>query len=118
MTDPHVPAPKDDRISAAKADFKRMILWIALAGIVVTAAALWYLSLFGPPRTHLVVATVAGVFVSVMLGCGLFAAAFYRSEEHTSELQSLMRISYAVFCLKNKKQTYTTYSRNNTQLSE
>src|SRR3546814_2578563 len=28
-----------------------------------------------------------------------------RSEEHTSELQSLMRISYAVFCLKNKKST-------------
>src|SRR3546814_4958000 len=27
----------------------------------------------------------------------------YRSEEHTSELQSLMRISYAVFCLKNTK---------------
>src|SRR3546814_3189303 len=31
--------------------------------------------------------------------------ALARSEEHTSELQSLMRISYAVFCLKNKKQT-------------
>src|SRR3546814_3548652 len=30
----------------------------------------------------------------------------YRSEEHTSELQSLMRISYAVFCLKKKKKTY------------
>src|SRR3546814_9353485 len=30
-----------------------------------------------------------------------------RSEEHTSELQSLMRISYAVFCLKKKKQTKT-----------
>src|SRR3546814_8719298 len=30
-----------------------------------------------------------------------------RSEEHTSELQSLMRISYAVFCLKKKKQIYT-----------
>src|SRR3546814_9628124 len=29
--------------------------------------------------------------------------AFMRSEEHTSELQSLMRISYAVFCLKKKK---------------
>src|SRR3546814_6117866 len=28
-----------------------------------------------------------------------------RSEEHTSELQSLMRISYAVFCLKKKKKT-------------
>src|SRR3546814_8072137 len=34
-----------------------------------------------------------------------------RSEEHTSELQSLMRISYAVFCLKKKqKQTYTHIS--------
>src|SRR3546814_3441882 len=30
-----------------------------------------------------------------------------RSEEHTSELQSLMRISYAVFCLKKKKQRTT-----------
>src|SRR3546814_2608662 len=33
------------------------------------------------------------------------AAAAPRSEEHTSELQSLMRISYAVFCLKKKKNT-------------
>src|SRR3546814_8129518 len=31
-----------------------------------------------------------------------------RSEEHTSELQSLMRISYAVFCLKKKKITFST----------
>src|SRR3546814_7298630 len=31
-----------------------------------------------------------------------------RSEEHTSELQSLMRISYAVFCLKKKKQNTNT----------
>src|SRR3546814_1289702 len=34
--------------------------------------------------------------------------AIQRSEEHTSELQSLMRISYAVFCLKKKKKS-TTY---------
>src|SRR3546814_6923389 len=34
---------------------------------------------------------------------GPVAARDQRSEEHTSELQSLMRISYAVFCLKNKK---------------
>src|SRR3546814_3350619 len=33
-----------------------------------------------------------------------------RSEEHTSELQSLMRISYAVFCLKKKKQPTCTKS--------
>src|SRR3546814_6892642 len=32
-----------------------------------------------------------------------------RSEEHTSELQSLMRISYAVFCLKKKKQIKKLY---------
>src|SRR3546814_10224520 len=37
-----------------------------------------------------------------------------RSEEHTSELQSLMRISYAVFCLKKKK----TKRQNNTQHHE
>src|SRR3546814_5547217 len=38
-------------------------------------------------------------------------AAMLRSEEHTSELQSLMRISYAVFCLKKKKESrgYTTH---------
>src|SRR3546814_4494033 len=34
-----------------------------------------------------------------------YPVGYYRSEEHTSELQSLMRISYAVFCLKKKKQT-------------
>src|SRR3546814_5810427 len=34
---------------------------------------------------------------------GLSLLAWIRSEEHTSELQSLMRISYAVFCLKKKK---------------
>src|SRR3546814_2435793 len=38
-----------------------------------------------------------------------------RSEEHTSELQSLMRISYAVFCLKKKKLS-TTYMTRRTQL--
>src|SRR3546814_8653548 len=36
-----------------------------------------------------------------------------RSEEHTSELQSLMRISYAVFCLKKKKHRNTTRNRQN-----
>src|SRR3546814_4266949 len=34
-----------------------------------------------------------------------------RSEEHTSELQSLMRISYAVFCLKKKKNSYKKYKQ-------
>src|SRR3546814_927856 len=39
-------------------------------------------------------------------------AAIGRSEEHTSELQSLMRISYAVFCLKKKKHITYTYPTN------
>src|SRR3546814_9944966 len=38
----------------------------------------------------------------------LVEAQLARSEEHTSELQSLMRISYAVFCLKKKNQTKLT----------
>src|SRR3546814_3870551 len=45
-------------------------------------------------------------FIGAALALGLLGtamAATNRSEEHTSELQSLMRISYAVFCLKKKK---------------
>src|SRR3546814_7529004 len=48
-------------------------------------------------------------------------AYYERSEEHTSELQSLMRISYAVFCLKKKKnntnpRSHHIYNRTNTTL--
>src|SRR3546814_9753427 len=47
---------------------------------------------------------------------GLATMSVARSEEHTSELQSLMRISYAVFCLKKKKKTHkpthTLYKHN------
>src|SRR3546814_7441667 len=41
------------------------------------------------------------------LGAHSFVGALQRSEEHTSELQSLMRHSYAVFCLKKKKSKTT-----------
>src|SRR3546814_6567143 len=40
---------------------------------------------------------------------GVHVSTHFRSEEHTSELQSLMRISYAVFCLKKKKTRDTTH---------
>src|SRR3546814_9566445 len=60
----------------------------------------------------LVVYIVLGVFAikrgrtkAVKAACYVAALATFRSEEHTSELQSLMRISYAVFCLKKKKHT-------------
>src|SRR3546814_4417091 len=41
-----------------------------------------------------------------------------RSEEHTSELQSLMRISYAVFCLKKKKKNKKTHQKEKMQNNE
>src|SRR3546814_3422384 len=47
------------------------------------------------------------VIVRVFLGAERARLDPVRSEEHTSELQSLMRISYAVFCLKKKIVTYT-----------
>src|SRR3546814_8197685 len=43
------------------------------------------------------------------LGEILLLQQFLRSEEHTSELQSLMRISYAVFCLKKTHKVYKSY---------
>src|SRR3546814_10260855 len=51
-----------------------------------------------------VIAYIAGWLALVPIVAMALMAAAGRSEEHTSELQSLMRISYAVFCLKKKKQ--------------
>src|SRR3546814_8053827 len=45
----------------------------------------------------------AGLILSVIVAALAILATCIRSEEHTSELQSLMRISYAVFCLQKKK---------------
>src|SRR3546814_5949347 len=59
-------------------------------------------------------ASVAALRLKVEYVAG--APRIERSEEHTSELQSLMRRSYAVFCLKNKKkQHYNESSSTNTQ---
>src|SRR3546814_7156548 len=52
-------------------------------------------------------------FIALMRECGLVEVG--RSEEHTSELQSLMRISYAVFCLKKKKTTKQHTQNTNKQ---
>src|SRR3546814_10639465 len=77
-----------------------------------------YTTLFRSPTRRLF-----GIFAASMLATGLAAGfatgadaqdrfitiASTRSEEHTSELQSLMRISYAVFCLKKKKKITSNY---------
>jgi tellurite resistance-related uncharacterized protein len=64
----------------ARIEFRRMLRWIAVAGVAMVAASLWYLSLFGALTVHMIVATVMGVFFSVLLGSGLFAAAFFSSK--------------------------------------
>src|SRR3546814_15573259 len=71
------------------------------AGAAVQIAGAGVIAQTGPVRHH---------FVLLRAGKGLHIGETrqeslvvpYRSEEHTSELQSLMRISYAVFCLKKK----------------
>ena len=63
--------------SRAAVEFRRMILWIALAGVLMVIGALFYISRYEPLRLHMVIATVLGVFFSVLLGAGLFAAAFF-----------------------------------------
>src|SRR3546814_9031787 len=53
------------------------------------------------------------------LGAGALASSlFSRSEEHTSELQSLMRISYAVFCLTKKKQQSSHTNKKHKQITK
>src|SRR3546814_6309836 len=59
-------------------------------------------------KTEFALVLFAGLIVFNLFGETINRAAslvINRSEEHTSELQSLMRISYAVFCLKKKKRT-------------
>src|SRR3546814_2424849 len=60
-----------------------------------------YTTLFRSPSVTLAMEAVPG-----LLRAASFRRRMVRSEEHTSELQSLMRISYAVFCLKKKNKQY------------
>ncbi len=69
----------DDR-QRATAEFRRMITWILVAAVLMVGAALVYLALTGDLTTHMVIATVIGVFLSVLLGSGLFAASFFSSK--------------------------------------
>jgi len=61
----------------AIAEFRRIMKWIVLIAILMVAGALTYLALTGDLTLNLVLATFLGVFFSVLLGCGLFAAAFF-----------------------------------------
>ena len=61
----------------AVAEFKRIMKWILGIAVLMVAGALIYLYLTSTLDTNTVIATTLGVFFSVLLGCGLFAAAFF-----------------------------------------
>ena len=65
-----------DREKAAT-DFRRVMKLIVALAIVFTIGALVYLGSTGELYLHMIVAVIGGVFLSVLLGCGLFAAAFF-----------------------------------------
>ena len=66
----------NDRERALR-EFRRMAGWIVAIGIAMAAAAMLYLYLTVEMHLHMVIATLAGVFLSVVLGCGLMAASFF-----------------------------------------
>ncbi|HET9811665.1 MAG TPA: hypothetical protein VFP53_08215 [Sphingomicrobium sp.] len=53
------------------------MIWIVAIAVVMVIAALVYLAMTGDLDRNLVITTTLGVFFSVLLGCGLFAAAFF-----------------------------------------
>src|SRR3546814_5523628 len=64
------------------------------------------------PQSRFLSMSASKSITSILIGIAIDRGAIRsRSEEHTSELQSLMRTSYAVFCLKKKKRS-TPYERN------
>jgi len=82
--------PKHDSVAAGQ--FWRMMRWIALAAVLMVAGALTYLQLSDGLTLHMVIATVAGVFLSVVLGCGLFALAFFSDKSgHDVHVDSATR---------------------------
>ncbi len=61
----------------AVAEFRRIMKWIVLVAVLMVVGALSYIAATGELSLNLVIATCLGVFFSVLLGCGLFAAAFF-----------------------------------------
>ena len=61
----------------AMAEFRRILLWIAAIAVLMVIGALTYLYIYSSLDTNTVIAVTLGVFFSTLLGCGLFAAAFF-----------------------------------------
>lgn len=70
-------------------EFRRIAKWIAVAAVLMVAGALAYLRWMDAWTTHAVIATILGVSFSVVLGCGLFALAFFSDKSgHDSDVGS------------------------------
>ena len=81
-----------DERQNARADFRRMMKWILLAAVVMVAGALAYLAASGDLTGDMVIATVLGVFVSVLLGSGLMAAAYFSDKSgHDRDVKDAAR---------------------------
>src|SRR3546814_7826956 len=95
-----------------------MIIAAKAAGVasVMSLQSIWVISRSISPATYSSAGAVAYAGTEPASGARNSASrnsmAMVRSEEHTSELQSLMRISYAVFCLKKKKKTKKEQNNN------
>jgi hypothetical protein len=69
----------------ALAEFKRIMKWIAAIAVLMVIGALTYLDLYSTLDVNTAVAVTFGVFFSVLLGCGLFAAAFFSANSGYDE---------------------------------
>ena len=69
-----------DERQSARADFRRMMMWAVIAAVVMVAAALLFLKMTGDLTPDMIIATVLGVFLSVLLGAGLMAASYFSAK--------------------------------------
>ena len=69
-----------DERQSARADFRRMMMWIVIAAVGMVALALLYLTATGDLTPAMIIATVLGVFLSVLLGAGLMAASYFSAK--------------------------------------
>src|SRR3546814_5449271 len=95
-------ADPDPLIDASR---ERLSLTVAEMGDTVTRTRMQKIDALFSALPRMVRDTAASLGKSVSLSIEGADVELDRSEEHTSELQSLMRISYAVFCLKKKNNT-------------
>lgn len=80
-------AESDQRRVLAKAGFRRLLIYLVIAGVLMVAGAITYLASYGELTATLVFTVTVGVFVSVVLGGGLMAAGFFSSDSgHDDEV--------------------------------